>query len=82
MPVLESRKEGTRGYGNSSKVRMKAARKIIKTCITVERKENLIATNTEARKTRTLVKELKGYKEKKYLTVKKISFRSNAKGIF
>lgn len=44
---------------------MKAARKIMKTCVTVERKEKLIATNTEARKSRRLVKELKGYKEKR-----------------
>lgn len=29
MPVLELRKEGTRGYENNSKVRMKDARKII-----------------------------------------------------
>lgn len=63
MPVLALRKEGTRGYANNSKLRMKAARKIIKTCITVERK-NLIATNTEAMKNSRLVKELKGYKEK------------------
>lgn len=64
MPVLALRKEGTRGYANNSKLRMKAARKIIKTCITVERKKNLIATNTEAMKNSRLVKELKGYKEK------------------
>lgn len=80
MPVLELRKEGTKGYANNSKGRMKAATKIIKICITVERKKNLIATNTKARKSRTLVKELKRYK--KYLAVKKISFRSNTKGIF
>lgn len=43
MLVLQLRKEGTRGYANNSKVRIKAARKIMKTCITVERKENLIA---------------------------------------
>lgn len=60
---------------------MKVARKTIKICITVERNENLIATNTEARKNRTPVKELKGYQEKKYLSVK-ISFRSITKRIF
>lgn len=27
IPVLELRKEGTRGYANNNKVRMKAARK-------------------------------------------------------
>lgn len=43
---------------------IKVARKIIKTCITVEKKEKLIATNTEARKRRRLAKELEGYKGK------------------
>lgn len=51
---------------------MKAVRKIIKTCITVERKEKLITTNTEARKSRRLVKELKGYKEKRIFSCEEL----------
>jgi len=51
---------------------MKAARKIIKTHTMVERKEKIIATGTEARKSRRLVKELKGYKEKSILSCEEL----------
>lgn len=59
-PVLQLKKEGTRGYENNSKVKWRWNQlvKIIKAYVTVERKEKLIATNSEARKSRRLVKEL------------------------
>lgn len=52
---------------------MKTTRKIIKTCTTVERKK-LIATNTEARKSRRQVKELKRYKEKRIFSGEELGY--------